>query len=86
MKFASVREFRSQGCKLMKGAEPVLVTRYGKPAGVFLPLQNVDQLSIELRRDLAGKIGEAISSHLDNQGVTEEDILSDFKEFKKRRR
>jgi len=69
----------------MKEAEPILVTRYGKPAGVFLPLENVDLLSTELRREIAGKIGDAIASYLDNRGVSEEEILSDFKEFKKRR-
>lgn len=86
MKVASVREFRNQATRLMKERELVFVTRHGKVTSILLPLKAPAEIPIELRRELLGQVGKAISSHLKARGVTERQVLREFETFRKRRR
>ena len=86
MKISSVREFRQKSPSWMKRGEPVIVTRHGRIAGLFLPLQNPNDLPDDLRRGLLDKIGAAVWGRMAAQGATESGILRDFEAFKKRRR
>ncbi len=85
MKFATIREFRDHATTLMKGQEPVFVTRKGKPAGIFLPLHQ-DTIPVELRKELLTAFGRLISDAMQAKGVTEEEVLEDFEAFRKSRR
>ena len=85
MKVSSVRDFRGRSASLMQGGEPVLVTRHGKVAGLFLPLAHPDQMPDDLRRGLLDKISASIWEQLTKQGATEAEIMRDFERFKKRR-
>ena len=71
---------------LLEGDEPVLVTKEGKISGLYLPLENPDQVPEDLRRDLISAVGRYISEALAEKGVREEEILEDFDDFRRRRR
>jgi PHD/YefM family antitoxin component YafN of YafNO toxin-antitoxin module len=86
MKTTTVRQFRSQFCELLQGKEAVLVTRRGKPAAVVYPLNDPKKLPMEVRRKLYLELSAEIARELDAKGITEDEILDDFEEFKKRRR
>jgi hypothetical protein len=42
MKISSVREFRDQDTGLLRSKDPVLVTRRGRLAGIFLPCTDTE--------------------------------------------
>jgi len=86
MKTASVREFRSQVSDLIQGKETVLVTRRGKPAAVLLPLTDPGKVPMEIRRELFFDFSQRMARALKTRGLTEDDVLRDFAETKKRRR
>ena len=86
MKTTTVRQFRSQFCEMLQGKEAVLVTRHGKPAAVVYPLNDPKKLPLEVRRKLYLELSAEIARDLDAKGITEDEILRDFEEFKKRRR
>lgn len=78
MKVAGIREIRAQMAALLGGDEPVLVTRHGKIAGLYVPLDEPDRLPDDLRLELAEVLGRHLSDLLDARGVTEEEIHKDF--------
>jgi PHD/YefM family antitoxin component YafN of YafNO toxin-antitoxin module len=86
MRLVSVKEFRDRATVLLRSADPVLITRRGKAAGLYLPLDEVASLPLELRRELHLAIAESIRRSLQKAGVTEEEILEDFKRFQRRRK
>lgn len=86
MKVAGMREVRARMAELFSGDEPVLVTRHSKIAGVYLPLDEPDKLSDDLRRELADVLGRHLSRLLDAQGAGEEEIQADFDADRRRRR
>jgi hypothetical protein len=71
---------------LLEEEEPILVTRQGKISGLYLPLENPDQIPADLRRDLISTVGRHLAGALEAKGVREEEILEDFDDFRRRRR
>ncbi len=86
MKIAGIREIRNNSAALLGGSEPVLVTRHGRVSGVYLPLEESDRLPTDLRLELASVLGKHLSRVLEAQGITEEQIVEDFRAYRKRRR
>lgn len=86
MKIAGIRELRAKSANLLGSGEPVLVTRHGHVSGVYLPLDDPDQLPVDLRRELAAVLGNYLSRLLDAQGVTANRLAKDFHAYRKRRR
>jgi len=86
MKVASVREFRDKATSFFKNEEPILVTRHGKAAGLYLPIEHPESFPLELRKELLVRFGEAISRSLAKKGIAEEKLIADFDTFKKTRR
>lgn len=86
MRIAGVREFRSRTAELLGGDEPVMVSRYGKVAGLYLPLEHPDRVPEDLRRDLAAVLGRHLAQLLERRGVTEEEIQADFDAHRRRSR
>lgn len=81
-----VREFRDQASHVLRSTQPILVTRRGKPAGLYIPLSEGSELTRELRNTLLETIGNLIQEKLAEQGVTEEEILADFESSRRPRR
>lgn len=86
MKVAGMRTLEAGSSSLTEGDEPVLVIREGKVSGLYVPLEDPGQIPDDLRRDLITAVGRHISGVLEGKGVSEEEILEDFGDFRRRRR
>ena len=85
MRISTVREFRDHATGLLRSTDPVLVTRRGRLAGIFLPWKE-NSLPIDLRRQLFSMLTSAVARQIKLKGLTEEDILQDFARWRKGRR
>jgi len=86
MKVASVKEFKDKATQYLKDEEPVIVTRHGKVAGMYLPIEHPESFPFDLRKELIISLGRTISRSLEEKGISEEKLIEDFKTFKKTRR
>ncbi len=86
MKVAALQKSATETPNLFEGGEPVLVTRQGKISGLYVPLEDPDQVPSDLRRDLLTAVGRYVAEVQDDKGVSEEEILEDFRAFRRRRR
>ncbi len=57
MRVTGIREFRNRVPELVSGDELVFVTKHGKLSGLLTPLGQPDELPLELRQDLLGRLG-----------------------------
>lgn len=85
MRLSTVREFRDNATGLLRSKAPILVTRRGRLAGIFFPRPEVT-LPLELKRELYGVLCADVRRQLKRRGVSEEDVLSDFEAWRKKRR
>lgn len=85
MKISTVREFRDKATGLLRSKDPILVTRRGRLAGVFIPCPQAS-LPLELKRELFGTLSAVIARQIKRRGLTEEKVLNDFEEWRKERR
>jgi hypothetical protein len=86
MKVSRMQKPITEDADLFEGGEPVLVTRQGKISGLYVPLENPEQVPDDLRRDLLSAVGRYVAGALEDKGVSEEEILDDFSNFRRRRR
>ncbi len=85
MRISSVREFRDRATSLLRSTDPILVTRRGRVAGVFLPWREAT-LPVDLRRELFSMLTAEIASQLKKKRVSEKRVLGDFARWRKDRR
>jgi len=83
MRTTTVKEFRDQATKLLRGSEPLLITRRGKAAGLYLPLGETQDLPLELRKELQVSLARSVRQALEEKGITEEEILEGFERSRK---
>jgi hypothetical protein len=81
VKVVTVRDFRDHATEMFRSQDVVLVTRDGKPAGFFIPWDQPD-VPIEVKRELFTQLTDRIGVQLDAAGVTEEEILADFAQWR----
>ncbi|HEX6350091.1 MAG TPA: hypothetical protein VF160_11960 [Candidatus Dormibacteraeota bacterium] len=81
----TLRDFRDRATEMMRSNEILLVTRDGKPAGFFLPWDRPD-LPDDVRKGLYGELAQRARRHLEEKGVTEDEVLSDFSAARRSRR
>lgn len=86
LRTASVRELRSHVSEMIEGPQTVLVTKHGKATAMVFPLSNPKEIPLELRRQLYLALSAKIAQVLDAKGISEEEVLRDFEDAKKRRR
>ena len=86
MQMASIRKFRSEVSKYTKKGEVIIITNYGKMIGCFLPFDRTNEIPVEFKKEFSGYLGKQIGSHFSTLKVAEEEIIDDFKKFKKTRR
>ena len=86
MKVSRMQKPVTEDPELFEVGEPVLVTRQGKVSGLYVPLENPEQVPDDLRRDLLVAVGRYVAGVLEDKGVSEEEILDDFSNFRRRRR
>jgi hypothetical protein len=85
MRISSVREFRDRATTLLRSDDPILVTRRGKVAGVFLPWREAT-LPVDFKRELFAMLTTEIARQLKKKGVAEKALLEDFNRWRKGRR
>ncbi len=85
MRVSTVREFRDRATTLLRSPDPVLVTRRGRVAGVFLPWRE-NTLPVDLKRELFSMLTAEIALQLKKKRLTEKAVLQDFAGWRKRRR
>jgi len=85
MRISTVREFRDRATTLLRSEDPILVTRRGRVAGVFLPWREAT-LPVDLKRELFSMLTTEIAAQLKKKRATEKDILQDFARWQKARR
>jgi hypothetical protein len=85
MRISSVREFRDRATTLLRSEDPILVTRRGRVAGVFLPWREA-ALPLDLRRELFAMLTADIARQLKKKRVDEAGVLRDFARWRKERR
>lgn len=85
MRITTIREFRDKATGLFRSKDPILVTRRGKLAGVFFPLQQ-SFLPVDMKDALFSMLTTEIARQVKRKGVTETEVLADFNEWRKDRR
>ncbi len=85
MRISSVREFRDRATTLMRSEDPILVTRRGRVAGIFLPWSDA-ALPIDMKRELFAMLSTEIARQLKKRHASEKEVLRDFAEWRKARR
>jgi len=84
MKISTVREFRDRATSLLRAEEPLLVTRRGRLAGVYMPWTQ-DVLPRDLQRELFLALTMDIGRQLKKSGSSEKEVLKDFDAWKQAR-
>lgn len=85
MKISTIREFRDRATTMLRSDDPILLTRRGKVAGVFLPWREAT-LPLDLKRELFSMLTSEIALHLKKRRVSEKEVLQDFARWRKGRR
>ena len=86
MRMAGIRELRAKAASLLAGKEPLIVTRHGKISGLYLPLEDPDQVPMDLRLELVRVLGEHLSKGARGRGMTGSEIRKDFHAYRRGRR
>lgn len=85
MKVSTVRDSRDKATSMPRSKDPILVTRRGQLAGIFFPWPE-GTMPIELKREIFSVLSEQVRRHVEQAGLTEEEILSDFEASRKSKR
>lgn len=83
MRTITVQEFHDHAARWLKSREPFVVTRYGKePLGIYYPA-GTKGAPKEIRWAIYEAVTQDIGEHLRRKGVSEEDLVKDFEEWRK---
>ena len=85
MDFHTVHEFRNRVSDMLRAKGPVVITRRGKVAGVFVPSPD-GQIPADLRREVFIAVTDRLSRQRELMGITEEQIAADIEELHRKRR
>jgi len=83
MRLTTVKEFRDQATKYLRSKDPVLITRRGKPAGIYVSLQEGEDLPFDFRKELMLTLASQVKKSLEEHGLTEQAVLDDFEATRK---
>ena len=61
MKVTGIRELRANSAAVLGSREPVLVTKHGKVAGVYVPLEDPKTIPEDLRKELVASPSSTMS-------------------------
>ncbi len=85
MTISSVKEFRDRATKLLRSKDPILVMRRGQLAGIFFPCPE-KSIPLELKRELFPVLASEVARQIKKKGLTEDDLVNGFREWRRRRR
>jgi hypothetical protein len=79
----NIREFRNNMSKYMEKTTPFAVTRHGQTIGYYIPARptpsEADLLSLQ-------KASETLDSLLNQQGITEDQLVQEFRQLREGQR
>lgn len=79
-----IREFREKlATFLLDSDEPVAITRHGDTVGYYLPARRGRS---EMEREALKKASSRLQAMLDAQGISEEEIVRDFRRWRATKR
>jgi len=84
MKTTTVNEFRSGIAQFLTDNEPVLVTRYGKPMGFYIPWESDDPAVLKAKKKRFAEFSEKMAKLTST--IDEKDLLRDFAKWRGRSR
>jgi len=77
-----IREFREKLALFLEASGPVAITRHGETVGYYIPArQGKDSAQLAALRKAAQQLDALLAAN----GVTEDDLLSQFKEARRSR-
>jgi antitoxin (DNA-binding transcriptional repressor) of toxin-antitoxin stability system len=78
-----IREFRENLSSYLESTTPVAITRHGSTIGIYVPTKpKASQADLEALRLAGEKMQELIAA----AGITEDEIVGDFKRLRRARR
>jgi len=77
-----IRELRTRLASHLESATPIEVTRHGRTIGLYVPLPHNSGLSDQEKLLEAGRLMQA---ELERIGTTEDELIADFKAWRKHR-
>ena len=78
-----IREFREKLSSFLESSKPVAITRHGETVGFYIPARRKrKQADLEALR----AAGEQLDAMLAAAGVTEDELVRDFKELRRQAR
>jgi antitoxin (DNA-binding transcriptional repressor) of toxin-antitoxin stability system len=78
-----IREFRENLSDYLESAKPVAITRHGATIGFYIPApQKRKEADLEALR----RAGEQLDALIAAAGTSEEELVADFKEQRRKRR
>ena len=78
-----IRELRDKLASYMESTVPVEVTRHGQTVGFYIP---VPRRPGQAEREALLEAGHRMQAELARLGLTEEELVTDFKRWRKARR
>jgi antitoxin (DNA-binding transcriptional repressor) of toxin-antitoxin stability system len=75
----NVREFRNNMSKYMGKTTPFAVTRHGQTVGYYIPARSTPS---EAERLSLQKASEALDAMLTQQGITEDELVQEFRDLR----
>ena len=83
MRRIGVREFKDHATAYLNAGETLVIERYGKPVGFYVPLEAKDRRA---GRAALERLGSQVAAVLDSAGVTEDQLVREVGIKAKRRR
>ena len=78
-----IREFRENLSDYLESTKPVAITRHGTTIGFYIPApQKRSEVDLEALR----RAGEQLDAMIAAAGTSEEELVADFKEQRRKRR
>lgn len=78
-----IRELRDRLASYMESTVPIEVTRHGQTVGFYIP---VPRRPGQAEREALLEAGRRMQAELARLGLTEEELVADFKRWRKARR
>ena len=78
-----IRELRDKLASYMESTVPIEVTRHGQTVGFYIP---VPRRPGQAEREALLEAGRRMQAELARLGVTEEELVADFKRWRRARR
>jgi len=81
MRLATAKQFHDNVTRMLRSHDIVAITRHGKIAGYYMP-HRTENLPRDVRWKLFEEASSKVRKQLENQGVTEQEVLEDFEHWR----